>query len=320
MHTKSLQTLGIPVTAVCDKDAAKAQKAAQELDAQAFTCYKEMLRAGGFEVLHICLPHFLHAQAAICALETGVHVLCEKPMATTLEDATRMAKAAQKSGKALGIVFQNRYNTGVLLIKNALDSGALGAITGGYFRVTWHRKASYYTNSDWRGRWATEGGGAVINQAIHIFDLFNYFFGAFHHVKAAIANRAHPEIEVEDVADGIIFYGEKGDIPISFFVNTYHPHDAPITLEIIGEKGHAKLTGEDAEIHFNDGTIQTAGADIDAQRKYEMKSYWGVSHIKQITAFYKALETGEARGFTDKTALDTQRLVNEIYGRGALTQ
>ena len=310
MHIKALQTIDVPIVAVCDNNQEKANKAASELGCAAFGQNVKMLEAGGFDVLHICLPHYLHAPVAIDALTKGFNVLCEKPMATTVEDAEIMISAANANKKTLGVIFQNRYSPGATLIKSSLESGELGAVKGGWFRVTWHRPESYYKESDWRGRWATEGGGVLINQSIHSFDMMNFFLGNPTAVDASIANRAHPIIEVEDVAEGVITYGET---PISFFVNTFHPYDAPASVELICEKGKATLIGEDATITMNDGTKKTAGANIEAQQRFGMKDYWGVSHFKQIAAFYESIKSGNPPEIDGKEALRTQRLINGIY-------
>jgi len=330
MHVKSLATIGVQLTAVCDVREKNLQGAPR-----LFTDFREMLAAGEaglFDVLHICLPHHLHAPVAIAALERGIHVLCEKPLATTVADATSMINAAEKSGARLGVVFQNRFSPGAVLIRETLQSGSLGAVRGGALRVTWYRDAEYYTASDWRGKIATEGGGVLINQSIHTFDLMNYFLekvnvSAPHSpdslpffvptepipVAATIANRTHPQIEVEDIAEGIIHYGE---VPVSFFVNTYHPYDAPATIEILCENGRVQLIGEEAEITFADGTKKTAGPDDELRQRFGMKSYWGVSHIKLIQAFYAALETGEKFTPDGAEGLRTQRLINGIYDIG----
>ena len=306
MHIKSLEAIGVEITAVCDNR----EERAGALNCPFFTDYNEMLSAGGFDVLHICLPHYLHAPVAVAALEKGIHVLCEKPMATTIADAEKMIEASKKSGAFLGVVFQNRYSTGAALIKEALQSGELGEVLGGWLRVTWFRDASYYAESDWRGKWATEGGGVLINQSIHTFDMMNYFLGNPTDISASIANRAHPTIEVEDVAEGIITYGNA---KISFFVNTYHPYDAPASIEIICKNGRATLIGEDATITLSNGTKKTAGADTEAQRQFGMKSYWGVSHVKQIQAFYNAISENRQPSPSGEEALLTQRLINGIY-------
>jgi predicted dehydrogenase len=320
MHANSLKALGIPITAVCDKIPERAEKTAQTTGGRAFTDYKEMLNAGGFDVLHICLPHFLHAPVTIDALQSGYHVLCEKPMATTLTDALHMIKTSEESDKLLSIIFQNRYNPATQLIKETLNEGKLGEIKGGWLRVTWNRKADYYTNSDWRGKWATEGGGVLINQSIHTFDLMNYFLGIPKKINASINNRAHPEIEVEDVAEGVIFYGDNGEIPVSFFVNTYHPYDAPVGLEIEGTHGRVSLNGEDGTVTFNDGLQITAGVDVKTQKQFGIKDYWGVSHVKQIEAFYKAIKNGHPPDISGTSALITQKLINGIYETARLKE
>ena len=313
MHIKPLQTMGIPITALCDKDPNIVNTLAADLGATPYTDYHTMLDAGGFDVLHICLPHFLHAPVSIAALEKGYHVLTEKPMATTNTDAENMIAAAKASGRTLGVIFQNRYSPGAMLIKETLNSGRLGPITGGWIRVNWHRSGDYYALSDWRGKWDTEGGGVLINQSIHSFDMVNFFVGQPTQVDASIANRAHPTIEVEDMAEGVISYG---DVPISFFVNTYHPYDAPASVEIICQNGRAALIGEDATITFDTGEILTAGADTKAQQEFGMKSYWGVSHVKQIQDFYACLQAGKPIAIDGTEALRTQKLIAAIYEAG----
>jgi len=310
MHIKPLQTMGVPIVAVCDKNAEVANTVAKDLGATPYTNYEEMLNTGGFDVLHICLPHYLHAPVAIAALSKGYHVLTEKPMATTIKDAEKMISTAKENNICLGVIFQNRYSPGAQLIKETLESGELGAVKGGWIRVTWHRSGDYYALSDWRGKWATEGGGVLINQSIHSFDMMNYFLGNPTAVTASIANRAHPTIEVEDVAEGVITYG---DIPISFFVNTFHPYDAPASVEIICEHGKASLIGEDAEILFTDGRKKAAGLDKEAQQQFGMKSYWGVSHVKQIQDFYLSLEGGKPLAIDGEQGLRTQRLISGVY-------
>jgi len=310
MHITPLEALGISITAVCDKDLEKANAVAAQTGAKAYTCYQEMLKTGGFDVVHICLPHFLHAPVAIEAMNAGYHVLTEKPMATTIACAREMISTAKANAVTLGVIFQNRYSPGATLIKETLESGALGKVTGGWIRVTWHRNDEYYSSSDWRGKWATEGGGALINQSIHSFDMMTHFIGAPTYVEASIANRAHPAIEVEDIAEGVITYGQ---IPVSFFVNTYHPYDAPASVEVICENGKASLIGEDAEIVFHDGKKLTAGADKAAMQQYGVKVYWGVSHVKQIKSFYESLAAGTPPIIDGEQGLRTQMLINSIY-------
>jgi len=303
VHEDALNTLGIEIAAVCDPVSEKTAR----FDCAKYEGFEEMLEMGGFDVMHICLPHFLHAPAAIYAMERGVHVLSEKPMATVVADAKEMIATAAAQDVTLGVIFQNRYNTASQLVKSALVSGKLGKVKSGWLKVTWHRDEKYYTESAWRGRWSTEGGGALINQSIHTFDLANYFIGTRPSaVEASIANRAHPSIEVEDVAEGIISYG---DIKISFFASTIHPYDAPVELELICENGRASIAGATAVIEYTDGTTETANQEDSAIGK----SYWGSSHIRQIEAFYASLSRGEKPEIDGEEAIKTQRLICGIY-------
>jgi len=309
VHVKSLQTLGVPITAICDNKPDRAKVAHDELGCAYFTDYNEMLKAGGFDVLHICLPHYLHATVAVAALLAGYHVVCEKPMATTVEDAHKMLAAVKTSGKELEIVFQNRYNATSQAVKAVLDAGALGKVTGGWLQVTWHRTESYYSQSDWRGHWATEGGGVLINQSIHTFDLMNFFLGAPESVSGSVANRAHPSIEVEDMAEGVIMYG---DVPISFFVNNYHPYDAPVRLEVVCENGRATIDGDMATVTYADGRVEKYSND-DNVPDLQGKAYWGYSHVKQFEAFYDVLNGKAASRVCGLEGMRTQQLINGIY-------
>lgn len=312
MHARALQTLGVEISAVCDSREERAESKAHEWGCAFFTDFKEMIQTGGFDVLHICLPHYLHPIAALEAMAAGKHVLTEKPMAIHLADAERMVAAAKENGVTLGVIFQNRFNPACVLIKETLDSGALGKIVAGLIRVTWHRDGAYYTESGWRGNWATEGGGVIINQSIHSFDQMNWFINDEPlSVDVSATNRAHPMIEVEDVAEGVITY--HNGATVSFYVNTYHSYDAPISLEIHCEKGKIQMTGEEVVIRFNDGKVLNAGRDEKAQTVFGQKDYWGVSHIKQIQNYYEALAAGVQPGITGESALKTQKLICAIY-------
>ena len=312
LTSATLAALGVELAGVCDTKEARAQRLADEFNVKAFTDLSVMLDACAPDVLHICLPHFLHAQAAIQALDKKIHVLTEKPMATTVADGEAMITAANKNNRTLGVIFQNRYNRGSVLIKRAVQNGDLGAIKGASLRVSWHRTADYYAASDWRGRWETEGGGAVINQSIHTFDLMNFFLGAPVTVDATIANRAHPGIEVEDIAEGVITYADG--ITASFYVTNYHPYSAPVSLEILGEKGRAEISGGDGVIFFKDGRkITSDDENTDSPLPPADKIYWGNSHALQIAEFYTALTAARTPEITGNDAIVTQRLVNAIY-------
>ncbi|MCL2421005.1 MAG: Gfo/Idh/MocA family oxidoreductase [Defluviitaleaceae bacterium] len=309
LHADAIKKLGFEIAAVCDP----CPERAAAYSCPAYPDYQTLVDAekGRIDVMHICLPHYLHAPAAIYAMKRGIHVLCEKPMAIHMKEAEAMIKTARDHDVTLGVIFQNRYNPGSQLVKNALSSGTLGKVQSGWLKVTWHRDEKYYTESGWRGQWSTEGGGVLINQSIHTFDLANYLLGGVpDYVEASISNRAHPAIEVEDVTEGVITYG---DVKVSFYANTIHPYDAPVMLELICEKGRATLTGDTARIEYNHGQVETADPAKDITVPHGTKSYWGISHARQIKAFYESLAKGERPEIDGTEAIKTQRLICGIY-------
>ncbi|MCL1987458.1 MAG: Gfo/Idh/MocA family oxidoreductase [Firmicutes bacterium] len=316
VHANAIQNIA-NLVAICDSDTAKTAKFSQTYknvenfqNCRIYKNFEEMLNIGGIDVLHVCLPHFLHEPVSVYAMQRGVNVLCEKPMSISLQEGENMVNAAKNNGVTLGVIFQNRYNPGVQLAKKALDNGKLGKIKSGYLKVTWFRDENYY-KSDWRGKWQTEGGGVLINQSIHTFDLMNYFLAnKLDYVSASISNRAHPYIEVEDVAEGVICYG---DVKISFYVNTFHPYDSPVALKLICENGTISIIGDSTTISYLDGTQETVAPETDTTLPAGAKSYWGVSHKKQISDFYEAIVQQKTPQIDGAEALKTQRLICGIY-------
>ena len=130
------------------------------------------------DIVHLCLPHYLHAPAAIRAMEAGMHVLTEKPVSITLQDADRMKTVSERTGKKLGVIFQTRYEESVQQLRRMIQDGAFGRILSARSILTWSRPYSYYEGCDWKGTWDREGGGVLIDQAIHSIDRIRYMLGS----------------------------------------------------------------------------------------------------------------------------------------------
>lgn len=318
MHAASVQLTGAAeVTAVCDVKEDRAKQAADKYNAKSYTNYKEMIDEADIDVVHVCTPHYLHAPITIYAANAKKHVLTEKPMSITVEDAKAMIDACDKSGVTLGVIFQNRYNPGSQLIKNALEDGSLGNILGGRCSVAWKRTDEYYSRSDWKGTWDKEGGGVLIDQAIHTMDLLRWFIDSeIEYIDAQISNRTHEIIEVEDSAEGVVKY--KNGIFTSFFAVNYFSYDAPVEIELHCEKGIANMVADKATIRYNNGTIisrdKNPGEVIDYGEG--VKKYWGISHSKQIKDFYEDLAAGRTPSIDGREALKTQELISGIYQSG----
>ncbi len=305
------------IVAVCDNKEDRAKKVAKTFNCSYYVDYKEMIDKEDIDVVHICTPHYLHAPMAIYAANAKKHILTEKPMSIALEDAEAMIGAAKKNDVTLGVIFQNRYNPGSMLIKEMLTSGTLGKILSGRLLVMWNRSDEYYSKSDWKGTWDKEGGGVVIDQSIHTLDLMRWFVDSeIDYVDANIGNRAHEIIEVEDMAEGVIKY--KNGVLTGFFTINYYTYDAPVEIELHCENGIAKIVGDQGTVRLNDG--RTFMAENNPNEKFEygdgVKRYWGVSHIKQVNHFYDALAKGSKPYIDGEEALKTQKMVCAIYQSG----
>jgi len=317
MHIYPVNALdSCELVAVCDNKEDRAKARAEELGCKSYADYKEMIDKEKLDVVHICTPHYLHPPMAIYALENGCHVLTEKPMSTNFEDSVAMVEAAKKAGKTLAVIFQNRYNPGSVLAKKMLDSGELGKVQGAKLNVTWMRTDEYYSWSDWKGTWDKEGGGVMIDQAIHTFDLLRWLLDAkVEYVSCNYANRTHETIDVEDVAEGVIKF--DNGVLASFYTINYYSEDSDVELELHCEHGHINIKADVCVVTMKDGRKFVADKHPGETFPYgNVKSYWGVSHIKQIEAFYESLAKGE-KPFIDGTdALETMRLIFGLYDSG----
>jgi predicted dehydrogenase len=317
MHAISIKThQALELVAVCDNKRERANLASEKYGGTPYTDYEDMFLHESLDAVHICTPHYLHAPMSISAASFGIHVLTEKPMSIQVSDAKQMIEASEKHHVRLGVIFQNRYNKGARFLKERLASGKLGKIYAAKCSVTWDRSDEYYMRSDWKGTWDKEGGGAVIDQAIHTLDLMRWFVDSkIDYVDASIANRVHEKIDVEDTAEGMIKF--KNGVIASFHVINYYTTDSPVTIEMHCEHGFVKYTDGLTEITYSDTSKEVVGADPKEKLDYgDVKQYWGVSHVKQIHQFYDALIQGVPLDIDGHEALITQQMVNAIYESG----
>lgn len=304
------------IAAVCDIKEDKAKEKAKEFNCSWYTDYETMIQKEDLDTVHVCTPHHLHAPITILAAENGINILTEKPMSIKEKNAVQMIETAEENDVTLGVIFQNRYNPGSLAVKNNLDNGALGEIKAGKLFLTWQRTDEYYSESDWKGTWEKEGGGVIIDQAIHTMDLMRWFMDdEVKSVEASIATRYHDLIEVEDMAEGIIEF--NSGVMASFYTMNFYSYDAPIEVELDCENGQARLKNDTAEIEFNNGRKIIATRNPKESFNYgDVESYWGVSHIKQINNYYDALKNDEQPDITGKKAFKTQQMICAIYESG----
>lgn len=299
----------VQITAVCDIRPERAAEAAEKTGAKAYADWREVIALDDVDVVHICLPHYLHAPVTIAALEKGKHVLSEKPMATSIDDARAMIAASEREGAGtLGIIFQNRYNPAVQRAKKIIESGELGAFMGATASVCWRREVPYYHDSGWRGTKKMEGCGSLINQSIHTLDLLSYLGGPIDRVRGSVfTGLLEGQIEVEDNAMAVALY-EGGQHAVIHTSNN-NVTDAPVEINIHMEKGNLKLFGFKLYKVENDELVLLEAGD---GKKAVGKGYWGTGHSTQIEDYYACLSEGRHFWLDGRSAFPALSLVLNI--------
>lgn len=203
--------------AVCGREAGKTKSFADRYNILPYTDLAKMLDEARVDALVVCTPHPQHADQAVTALNRAVHVLVEKPMAIALADCDRMIEAAQAHDTKLGVISQRRWYEPVQRVRAAIDAGKIGEPALGTVQVLGWRSAEYFEMDPWRGTWEGEGGGVLVNQAVHQLDLFQWLMGPIAEVSGYWANLNHPTIEVEDTAVAVLRFrnGALGSIVVS---------------------------------------------------------------------------------------------------------
>jgi len=241
-HAEHIAKLG-HLVAVCDVKPERVRLFTQKYGAQGFIDIDALLLAHlDADVVSVCTPNGLHAEHSIKALRAGYHVICEKPMALSVSDCERMIMEAEKSGKKLFIVKQNRFNPPVVETKRLIDEGKLGEILSVQLNCFWNRNEGYYKTSDWKGTRALDGG-VLYTQFSHFIDLLYWMFGEVEEVTAHVGNSNHPYTEIDDHGVAVVKFA-NGVIGTIHFSTNAHKKNLEGSITIFGEKGTVKVGGE----------------------------------------------------------------------------
>ena len=305
------------ISAICDIREDRLEKAAGSIpyETAKYTDWKKMLDETAPDVVHICTPHYLHAEMAISAMEHGADVYLEKPAAMNYDEGLKILDIQKKTGKKVCVSFQNRVIPTNLGAKNIIDSGEMGKFLGCRGFMTWKRCGGYYTESGWRGAWDTEGGGVLMNQSIHTLDLIQYFGGKVVKTEGTASLRTNRgTIEVEDTAEATIYH-ENGAHSI-FYATNSNVLDASVYIEIYLEKG--KLMLQDDKLYRNDGEGYKLITD-GVNDLYPGKKVWGVGHSMMMKRFYDAIDGGNDYYCTLEDGIQILKVIGDIYRCGSKT-
>jgi UDP-N-acetyl-2-amino-2-deoxyglucuronate dehydrogenase len=233
-HAKAIQNIkNARLIGICGTDPEKTRLLSEKYKCKIFSSYEKMLSSGETEIVTIATPSGAHMEPAIEAARHGIHVICEKPLEISLERIDKMIGAHEKAGTRLGGIFNYRFNDSLKFLKSAIENRRFGTISYASVHVPWWRNESYYKDS-WHGTLKLDGGGALMNQAIHMIDILQYLMGPVNSLHGYTATLAH-SIEVEDTGVAILqfknnalgmIYGSTASFPGQFR-----------RLEITGTKG-----------------------------------------------------------------------------------
>lgn len=313
-HAEHINNKG-ELVAVCDIDKEKADSLANKYQAKAYYDVEEMLRnETEIDVMSICSPNGLHASHTIKAHNHGFHVLCEKPMALTVNDCGEMIKAAERANKRLFAIKQNRFNPPVEAVKRLLEEGRLGRILSVQLSCFWNRRPDYYENS-WKGTLDMDGG-TLYTQFSHFIDLLYWLIGDIRNANAYMSNFIHQGIiDFEDTGVIIVEF-ENGAIgTINYTVNSYEKNMEG-SLTIFGEKGTVKIGGQ----YLNELEYQNIeGFKIEnlpeGNKPNNYGNYQGSmsNHDKVYENVIEVLQNNAAISTSSYEGLKTVEIIQNIY-------
>lgn len=304
LHISALQSLGQDIVAVCDIDLDKCKAINDKfgLCATEYTDYKLMLKNEELDVVHICTPHYLHAEMICQALEKNVNVLCEKPLAINFEQLAQIEESVKTSKAQLGVCFQNRYNASILYLKNFFKGKEVKSASA---NLIWCRNKDYYNSAAWRGTQSQEGGGVMINQAIHSLDLLQWICGMPESVTAHVSNNSlQGVIEVEDTAYGLFSLKNGGN----FIINATNAaaHSFPVFCMFQAGTDVVELSAENLIVN---GQLLSQKEILPLFGKQE----WGVGHNNLIQDYYECLSKNKPFSIDFNEGSKAVRLILKMY-------
>lgn len=329
-HIKAVLDNRLELAAVCDIASEHMENLLAKHELQNDTTirryidYKKMIGEIQPDLVSIATESGLHGEIALNCIEHGIHVIIEKPMAMSLEEADRIITLSEEKKVKVAVCHQNRFNIAVQEMRKALEMGRFGKISHGTIHIRWNRNRNYYNQAPWRGTWK-EDGGALMNQCIHGIDLLRWMLGdEIDKVYGIARQQFHDYLETEDVGMAVIAFKNGAVATVEGTTNVY-PENLEETLYLFGEKGTVKLGGkstnkidiwnfadetqtdnknkcleERTDNVYGNGHTSLFGdmiQSIEEDRKPCVDAYAGKRALELVLAIYKSQKTGEVVKF-----------------------
>ncbi|MBP5622949.1 MAG: Gfo/Idh/MocA family oxidoreductase, partial [Thermoguttaceae bacterium] len=242
-HARAIREIGAELVACYDQVPAASERVSREFGCKAYQDFKEFLADPDVQIVTVGTPSGAHLDPAVAAAKAGKHVIVEKPLEVTTERCDQIIDACEKAGVTLSTVFPSRFHQSSQQLKKAIEAGRFGKLTLGDAIVKWYRTQQYYDSGVWRGTWKLDGGGALMNQAIHSVDLLLWLMGDVEEVSALTGLVAHENIEVEDVCVASLRF-KNGALGLLEATTAAYPGYLK-RIETHGDKGSAVIEEED---------------------------------------------------------------------------
>lgn len=324
LHIAAVQRIpNVKIVALCDTDLENKDMKVYGDDISLYSDYKEMLqrehgRGNRLDIVHICLPHYLHASYIKELHAMGIHIFCEKPLCTNHKELEELRDLKTKDIQ-VGICLQNRYNESVRTLKSKIESLEYGKVVGVRAEVLWNRTREYYALKPWRGSIMQAGSGVLLNQAIHTLDLCTYLVGDVRSFKSLYGNLLDYNIEVEDsmMASLTFTNGAKG----LFIATNANDRNDSVYIRITLEEAEFVIQDYKSYQIHSDGSVEFLIEDRSLEEEsgileeYKQKTYYGASHILAIREFYECIEQNKGFAMDIKEAAKSMELALGLLGR-----
>ena len=321
-HAKAIHAMeGGELAGVADLNYDRAQAFAAEYDTTAFESVEAMAASADVDICTIGTPSGAHLDPALKVIAGGKHVVIEKPLEITTERIDQITSAANEKNVTVSAVLNRRFHPGMDAFKQAADAGRFGTLTSASAYVKWYRDQAYYDSAGWRGTWALDGGGALMNQSIHTIDALIYLAGPVKSVQANTACLAHENIEVEDIAVAIVEFenGARGVIEGS--TCTWSKDGHPARVQLAGTEGSVFLADEafeiwdfmhesEADASIRSQFMQGAEAGLGANDPTAINFY---QHQRNFEEIVQAIQAGREASTNATEARKSVQLIEAIY-------
>ena len=319
-HARAIADLrGAHLAACYSRSAAAADGFAAEHGCRAYHDLDQLLADPAVDIVTLCTPSGAHLEPAVAAARAGKHVIVEKPLEITLRRCDALIEACRAGGVLLATVFPSRFHRSSIELKRAVDAGRFGRLTLADASVKWYRTQAYYDSGAWRGTWELDGGGALMNQAIHSIDLLNWLAGPVVEIQAFSAMLAHERIAVEDTAVATLRFA-SGALGVIEATTAAWPGSLK-RIELRGSAGTAIMEEEDV-IAWDFARPLGSDAAVRARMAERISTAGGAAnpaaighhgHARQFQDFLTAVKKGHAPAIDGSEGRKAVEIILAIY-------